>query len=222
MYQSFPLGDKSSVNLRGEYHVENVTTFDRDPPKKEDEKSEDQMDVDVQQRAQPDEANKAAAPESQAHPKSVSFDGKRPPAQPLDPGALYPVFWSLQASFSQPKRLFDPAHFRAFQSGLEATMRTFQSIKPDQGSRPVKQEKQADDTRSGAKRKREEGEEDLANGFNPKYLTSRDLFELEVRLFPFPLRPSLSRLSRVVPPRHKRQRILPPQNNKTAHPPLTM
>jgi len=28
MFQSFPLGDKSSVNLRGNFHVENVTTFE--------------------------------------------------------------------------------------------------------------------------------------------------------------------------------------------------
>jgi THO complex subunit 1 len=36
MFQSFPLGDRSSVNLRGEYHTENVTTFDVLPQTKAD------------------------------------------------------------------------------------------------------------------------------------------------------------------------------------------
>src|ERR1700742_3142109 len=31
MFQSFPLGDRSSVNLRGEYHVENLTTYETEP-----------------------------------------------------------------------------------------------------------------------------------------------------------------------------------------------
>src|SRR5579859_6719550 len=35
LFQSFPLGDKSSVNLRGEYHVENVTIFDAEHKKSE-------------------------------------------------------------------------------------------------------------------------------------------------------------------------------------------
>merc|ERR1711939_976574 len=36
LFQSFPLGDKSSVNLRGEFHIENVTTFDPAPKKSDD------------------------------------------------------------------------------------------------------------------------------------------------------------------------------------------
>ncbi|KAL6359505.1 hypothetical protein LRP88_06926 [Fusarium phalaenopsidis] len=40
MFQSFPLGDKSSVNLRGEYHVENVTT--RSLKRKRDAGEEDE------------------------------------------------------------------------------------------------------------------------------------------------------------------------------------
>jgi THO complex subunit 1 len=44
--------------------------------------------------------------------------------------------------------------------------------------RPVKI---AEEGKRGMKRKRSQCEDDLANAFNPKYLTSRDLFELEVR-----------------------------------------
>lgn len=178
LYQSFPLGDRSSVNLRGEYHVENVTTYDKDLPKKEEDA--EKMDVDTQ------DGDASNTPDPKGASKAVSFDGKKgqQTEKPLEPDALYPIFWSLQSSFNQPKKLFDATHFSEFKAGLEATMSNFRSIKPDQGSRPIKQEKQTDDTKRNLKRKREDSDEDeLASAFNPKYLTSRDLFELEVGRF---------------------------------------
>jgi THO complex subunit 1 len=153
MFQSFPLGDKSSVNLRGEYHVENVTTFDQETPVEGVEK----MDVDTDAKPQKD--------------------------KPLDPDALYPIFWSLQESFNQPKKLFDSSHFAAFKAGLEATMATFLSISPEKPPRArEKQDKPDEETKPSLKRKRDDVDDELANNFNPKYLTSRDLFKLEVRL----------------------------------------
>lgn len=155
MFQSFPLGDKSSVNLRGEYHVENVTTFDQDPPATDD--GAEKMEVDS--------------------------DGKPQHDQPLDPDALYPIFWSLQESFNQPKKLFDAAQLAAFKTGLEATMATFRSIKAEQPSRTTREklDRQSDEVNHTLKRKRDDVDEELDSGFNPKYLTSRDLFKLEVR-----------------------------------------
>jgi THO complex subunit 1 len=151
MFQSFPLGDKSSVNLRGEYHVENVTIFDQETPAADGEK----MDVDM--------------------------DAKPHKDKPLDPDTLYPVFWSLQESFNQPKRLFESSHFTAFKTGLEATLATFRSIKPEQPSRArEKQDKPDEEMKPSVKRKRDDVDDELASGFNPKYLTSRDLFKLEV------------------------------------------
>ncbi|TDZ18637.1 Uncharacterized protein Cob_v008718 [Colletotrichum orbiculare MAFF 240422] len=160
MFQSFPLGDKSSVNLRGEYHVENVTVYDDVDAKRE--ASSDRMDVDTKSQ------------------KAVSFEGKKPAAaeQPLDPDALYPLFWSLQDSFNQPKKLFDPENLTGFKRGLEATMASFLAIQNEQGQRPPKANDEAHRT---LKRKRESEEDvDLSNSYNPKYLTSRDLFELEM------------------------------------------
>ncbi|KAK2062532.1 guanylate kinase [Colletotrichum caudatum] len=170
MFQSFPLGDKSSVNLRGEYHVENVTAFDNVGAKTDT--TPEQMDVDGQ--------NEVKEGDAKSQVKAVSFDGKKPAQadQPLDPDALYPQFWSLQETFSQPKKLFDPAHLTSFKRGLEATMTSFRVIQNEQGQRPPKA---VDEAQRGLKRKREDVEEsDLANSYNPKYLTSRDLFELEM------------------------------------------
>jgi THO complex subunit 1 len=180
MFQSFPLGDRSSVNLRGEYHVENVTTYDEDTPK---ENGPEKMDVDAEGV---ENTQKPSEPKAS---RATMADGKKQPQQEkqaLDADDLYPIFWSLQASFSQPKKLFDSTHFSSFKNGLEATMATFSTIKPDQGSR----QKQADDTKRALKRKRDDDEEDeedddaLGDTFNPKYLTSRDLFQLEVRSTP--------------------------------------
>ncbi|KAF7543394.1 hypothetical protein G7Z17_g10770 [Cylindrodendrum hubeiense] len=162
MFQSFPLGDKSSVNLRGEYHVENVTTYETSPAD-----ADSKMDVDAP----------PTGPREQTESRSTfkAADSKKSD-KPLDPDALYPLFWSLQENFSQPKRLFETPHLAAFKESLGATMKVFQTIHNDRGSR-----KSAEDSKRSLKRKREGGEdEDTTNAFNPKYLTSRDLFELEI------------------------------------------
>ena len=164
MFQSFPLGDRSSVNLRGEYHVENVTSYDQTSATAAS--TGEKMDVD-------------AEPKSQA--KSVTFNGDKDSHDgSADSTVLYPMFWALQENFSQPKNLFDAASLGLFKVGLEATLKTFRAIQDEQGPRP---HKPTDNGDHGLKRKRGSGNEDeMQNSFNPKYLTSRDLFELEVRI----------------------------------------
>ena len=182
LFQSFPLGDKSSVNLRGEYHIENVTTFDGLPPKELDP---ERMDVDSEENAKSTPTTSSQTPngltttsktaeDQSSTPKLVTFSKSE---TPLSADELYPIFWSLQQSFNQPKRLFDPANFASFKTGLETTMLMLKSVQTDNTSRPAKF---TEDGRRGTKRKRGQGDDDLANSFNPKYLTSRDLFELEV------------------------------------------
>lgn len=179
MFQSFPLGDKSSVNLRGEYHVENVTTFDLPTQKESDaDKMDEDTDTDSKSGLKPalSEGNGVSkvGEERGASSKLVTFSS---PDVPKDFDKLYPIFWSLQDSFSQPKKLFDKQQFASFKSGLEATMTVFMSVQNENNGRPARS---ADESKRGTKRKRGQSDEDLANGFNPKYLTSRDLFELEV------------------------------------------
>jgi THO complex subunit 1 len=175
MFQSFPLGDRSSVNLRGEYHTENVTSFDALPSK---ESESDNMDVDSDANSRlksaPNGIASSLSEDSTAGAKGVTFSK---PKAPMSTDALYPIFWSLQASFNQPKKLFDPTNFAVFKAGLEATMTMFKSVQTEMGPRPTKV---AEEGKRGTKRKRSQGDDDLANAFNPKYLTSRDLFELEV------------------------------------------
>jgi len=191
LFQSFPLGDKSSVNLRGEYHVENVTTFDdlqadlqaelQSDPKTDPkvasqvEDGAEKMDIDTTAVS-----NGKNAADPKAASRAVPSDAKKPagPDQPLEPDTLYPLFWSLQECFNQPKKLFDKDQLARFKEGLEATMTTFRVIQNEQGGRPSKS---MEDTKRGVKRKKLDSEgDDISNAFNPKYLTSRDLFELEV------------------------------------------
>jgi THO complex subunit 1 len=190
MFQSYPLGDKSSVNLRGEYHTENVTAYDVLMPKEPETVPEpEKMDVDLEKKEPPtapkSQINGLSSPkpgqDSSANAKGVSFSKPELKSEsPMSPDELYPVFWSLQECFSQPKKLFDTAKFAEFKKGLEATMITFRSIQSEQGARPVKT---VEESKKGVKRKRSHGEDDdLADAYNPKYLTSRDLFELEVRV----------------------------------------
>lgn len=177
LFQSFPLGDKSSVNLRGEYHTRNVTNFEQLPGK---ETSLVTMEVDVDDKSEPGPDAKVANGNSKKVPeepvtgtKGVTFSK---PEKPLDVDELYPIFWGLQQHFSQPKSLFDAKVFTSFKSGLQATMAKFKSVQAENPGRPSKV---AEEVKKSTKRKRQ-GDDDLANAFHLKYLTSPDLFELEV------------------------------------------
>ncbi|PBP20524.1 guanylate kinase [Diplocarpon rosae] len=169
LFQSFPLGDKSSVNLRGEYHTENVTTFDVLPPNKIDA-----MEVDSKTDSPPNGITKKTGDDPSNLLKGVTFSNNE---RLLSADELYPIFWALQQSFSQPKKLFDSATFSGFKNGLEATMAMFRSVHSES---PGKSPKPAEEGKRNTKRKRGLGDDDLANKYNPKYLTSRDLFELEI------------------------------------------
>ncbi|KAI8628669.1 THO complex subunit 1 transcription elongation factor-domain-containing protein [Xylariaceae sp. FL1651] len=173
MFQSIPPGDRSSVNLRGEYHVENVTSFD-EAPTAFDEAAVGKMDVDAEGDTSKDEGKDA-----RPAPKAVSFDAKNKSESEkrLDTDSLYPVFWSLQHFFSQPTTLFDAAELTKFKSGIEATMSAFETVEKIQ-----KTTKGSDEHKIiPQKRKNPEGDGDIrSSNYNPKYLTSRELFELEI------------------------------------------
>ena len=178
MFQSFPLGDRSSVNLRGEYHTENVTTYEETVVDTNGEA--EKMDVDSTTGEKDKDGDKDSKDTKSAGAKAVSFDAKKDPAadkEKLDTNALYPVFWSLQQYFSQPLKLFEAESLAKFKAGMDATVKAFETVEKSQ-----KVSKSSDDTKDvSRKRKRFESDDDVeSSNFNPKYLTSRDLFDLEV------------------------------------------
>jgi THO complex subunit 1 len=175
LFQSFPLGDKSSVNLRGEYHTENVTGFDdiRKPPSS----SENEMEIDASGGGKSGSATQPTAHDGGVVPPPTEAEGTKQ-EEPLNMDSLYPLFWGLQAYFSAPTRLFDAEFFASFKRGIEATLANFRQVSTHLDLRGGL--KGAEDSRRGVKRKRNGDTAEVTNSFNPKYLTSRDLFELEV------------------------------------------
>jgi THO complex subunit 1 len=167
VFQCFPLGDRSSVNRHGDYNSESVTTFDELPPK---ESSQATGEDTVMADAEPSSETKPNARESTEHNEDTTTSAIK------DIDELYPVFWGLQKSFAYPPSVWDPALLENFKKGFEATLEKFKEMRNVLSNTNSEQ-------RRGTKRKTEELEiDEFSNSFNPKYLTSRELFELEVRI----------------------------------------
>ena len=187
LFQSFPLGDKSSVNLRGEFHVENVTTFE-EPAEAPETGADEQVERAAAESETKDKAQVGESRDQQAERSNDNNDQKSTKATEtgiitpqaskaygdrVDTEGLYPIFWTLQRAFSNPLRLFSRDFFGELKTGLDMTIGAFKKVPK------VPQTKQ-DDSKRGTKRRHGEGHDQFANNFNPKYLTSRDLFKLEV------------------------------------------
>ena len=195
LFQSFPLGDRSSVNLRGEYHVDNVTAFDESgnlevamPMDIDTQKKLDNNTIDPEQ-LKTMLPNAATVSKGTSQQEAATAQKLTPPAakteakekeQHIDSMILYPVFWGLQAFFQHPTKLFETKSLELFRSGLEMTLSKFKEQQRELDSRGTT--KATEESKRGIKRKREGPGDEAANSFNPKYLTSRDLFELEVSL----------------------------------------
>lgn len=169
MFQSFPLGDKSSVNLRGNFHVENVTTFE--DFLKDSSGNEDSMLIDDDESVPA--VNEVAKSDEKTIKLGETDKSKEEKPTTLDIETLYPVFWSLQHSFSDPPRLFEEDNFKRFQKGLEATLAKFREV-PKVIQAGELERKKEQKPRAG------DNYDAFANTYNPKYLTSRDLFKLEL------------------------------------------
>ncbi|KAK8238314.1 THO complex subunit 1 transcription elongation factor-domain-containing protein [Phyllosticta capitalensis] len=167
LFQTFPLGDKSSVNSRGEFHVENVTVFEEPSPLLEEKP--DEMEIDAQPQEQSTEEGVAAS-ESK---NQTSEKEKDKDAKVLDTETLYPIFWTLQQAFSNPPRLFTDVHLAEFKTGVDRTLAKFKDV-------PKVIQAKANESHRGVKRKHDDAEDQFVSNYNPKYLTSRDLFELEL------------------------------------------
>ncbi|KAH7046035.1 THO complex, subunit THOC1 [Macrophomina phaseolina] len=196
LFQTFPLGDKSSVNSRGEFHVENATVFE-EPASSKEEKADD-MEIDA------GADGKTEVPIVTTEDTTAEADAKaelKKDNKALDTDTLYPIFWTLQQAFSNPPKLFTDEYLAEFRVGIEHTITKFKDVpkaipaknkdksderdlskdkgKAEAGAEGNYENASAEDGR-GMKRKHDEGEEEFASPYNPKYLTSRDLFELEL------------------------------------------
>lgn len=187
LFLAFPLGDRSSVNLRGEFHTENTTKFEVSESAPQSQQDGDKMDVDDKQAKSEPEISKPSTPQPGGKPAAKSTATKHPSkkvaeeAVVLSNSELYPIFWRLQQDFSDPTRLFAPTELQRFKAGISSTIVKFKATS-------VVQTKATEDGKRGTKRKLgadsngERGDEvaESRNNYMPKYLTSRELFDLEL------------------------------------------
>ncbi|KAF1986972.1 hypothetical protein K402DRAFT_393121 [Aulographum hederae CBS 113979] len=171
LFQSFPLGDKSSLNLKGEFHTGNVTTYEQLPTPEPEPQS---MQIDEAPSAPTNGVKKEPSNVKQEGDSGVTVkvsdvdDVKEPAALSLD--ELYPRFWSLQHAFSNPPVLFVDGALDIFKTNFEHTLEAFKHAKVI----PTRV------TEANRRRQLDSEDPGTTSNFNPKYLTSRDLFDLEL------------------------------------------
>lgn len=135
-----------------------------------------------------------------ARRKRVSFHLLLSSAQALtsyladDTTELYTTFWSLQRTFTNPPALFSssPAStsstpapatdsFAALHTALEKTLIVFSAATKKEKELGGASKNSASAGKQKAKLSSEEEDESLEHYFFPKFLTSKNLLELEVR-----------------------------------------
>jgi THO complex subunit 1 len=170
LFQSFPLGDRSSVNTKGEFNVENITTFE--DTVFEPQASETPQDM---QKVMDKPEIQIFFEDQTTSTNDEAQSGNTNSRPVLDTNALYPIFWKLQEVFSNPPLIFEAGRLDQFKTGLELSLAKFKAV-------PKVIQTSAPEASRGTKRKASEVEngEKFVSTFNPKYLTSRELFDLEV------------------------------------------
>lgn len=177
----FPLGEKSGVNLRGNFNIGKGTVFEGKVVEVEEganEEGDDEMAVD-------DKPASPTAGESFSHRVTHTRLTQLCAVEAED---FYTTFWSLQIYFNNPPILFgfgppptstlpvanrDP--FEGLRHGLVKTLEVLAAAtKADRELLGSSKEGQK------VKAKSEEEDAALEHYFFPKFLTSRNLLDLEV------------------------------------------
>ncbi|TDL19394.1 hypothetical protein BD410DRAFT_774040 [Rickenella mellea] len=184
----FPLGERSGVNLRGEYGPQwEGVTYKRDV--KELKAKEEQMEVDGTQEKSQDamQVDDPSAETKSGDAPAEKKEGKSPPTKPAADKTeeekrqdFFYTFWSLQLPFSRPPLFSQASTLPSFKSAVNAVMPVIKEATVKErammGSKAVV---------GTLKRKREEpatlpSDDASRNYFFAKFLTSPELLELEL------------------------------------------
>lgn len=240
----YPLGEKSGVNLRGNFNVGKTTSWEKEEEKEKEPKVE-VIEVDEDEKIDGEksegeketkkmEVEEGEEPEAEQKPTgnpavgaSLHFPSPSPLASLVlivtsadDPSTFYPLFWSLQPIFSNPPLLFTspptpaassssstsspPPTFATLHHALSQTLKAFSAAtkreKELSGTSHGKEAEKARLASGGGSAEAEEevhmkdGDEQaqhdaehLEEFFFPKFLTSRNLLDLELSSPPFRL-----------------------------------
>ncbi|WFD29078.1 hypothetical protein MSPP1_000083 [Malassezia sp. CBS 17886] len=124
---AFPISERSGVNLKGDFHVENVTRWEEDGRREEDSAFEERVEARTEEVAEattgPVESmdveadgdgkeNGSSGPQPGAPESATQLDAQGPRDRRSPPASLttsphfYSMLWGLQQYFSQPTLLF--------------------------------------------------------------------------------------------------------------------
>ncbi|KAH7927255.1 UDP-glucose 4-epimerase [Leucogyrophana mollusca] len=165
----FPLGERSGVNLRGEYgpmweRVKDAENKDEDivmDSVKASESSGDKMEVD--------------------EVKTETDTKKAPTGGDDKKDGFYTIFWSLQLPFSRPPLFASTGTFEEFKEAVDKVLPVIKEASSKE--RLMMGNRSASGVAGSLKRKRESDIREETNNsdyFFAKFLTSPDLLELEI------------------------------------------
>ncbi|KAJ2918375.1 hypothetical protein MD484_g2029, partial [Candolleomyces efflorescens] len=178
----FPLGERSGVNLRGEYgptwegvsfSVNNLL-----PEEKVKEESQGQdVVMDLQVKKEPESQNDTMEVDTAKETKAAASSEESELQKKED---FYNTFWELQLYFSKPTIFASPDSLENFKTGVNKVMPVIKEATAKE--RAMMGSRNLTGTAASLKRKREpEAEEtNLNEYFFAKFLTSPDLLDLEI------------------------------------------
>ncbi|CCG82964.1 Putative uncharacterized protein [Taphrina deformans PYCC 5710] len=103
----FPLSERSAVNLRGEYNLDNATIFE----------------------SEPEEPSQLRAIDADAEMASAESSNNNQALGGIAPESIYTTFWSLQAYFNNPAHIISaPLILARFRSALDTVLQAFEAI----------------------------------------------------------------------------------------------
>lgn len=155
----FPLGERSGVNLRGEYGPawEGTVEVGRSDVDMKDESSEPSV-----------QGGKMEVDEEQGHDESKKQD-------------FYKTFWSLQLPFSRPPIFASQGTFDNFKQAVEKVLPVIKEATTKERAMMGNRASASQSAPLKRKREGEPGEEtNTSDYFFAKFLTSPDLLNLEV------------------------------------------
>lgn len=172
--RAFPLSERSGLNQKGEFNVENITIFEGYEGAKED-KEEDDDDDD----------------EDEDEDEEMDGDDKKTPvkeATPLD--SPYALFWGLQKYLADPNVLLNSkepeVEMQKLQTCLKATIKTLRThdgsaeVVSVPGSRWAKRENRDAPQTSASREQSTPQHHHSSRTLNAKWLTNPDLFTLQL------------------------------------------
>ncbi|KAA8915457.1 hypothetical protein TRICI_002378 [Trichomonascus ciferrii] len=153
--RAFPISEKSGLNIRGTFNTENVTTY---------EELVGSLDADGDEDVR-DEDENASSQRAEEEANDV----------------LYAQFWSIQSVFADPTLMFNQEKLDDFKGKITEVIQVLKKKPREGGGGHVKGRFQKRKWKNGEALSEAEDNNEDEDVFVPKWMTRRDLFELQLK-----------------------------------------